>query len=64
MGRPEWSQAAQTASTVSMARGWAALQGENQLYCYEAAPQQPALSPGKLCLPPPPCTITPFPGLP
>lgn len=26
---------------------WASLQGENQLYCYEAAPQQPALSPGK-----------------
>lgn len=46
------------------ALGWALLQGENQLYCYEAAPQQPALSPGKPCPPPPPCTIAHFPSLP
>ena len=41
--------------------GWASLQGENQLYCYEAAPQQPALSPGKPCpAPRPTSTIAPF----
>lgn len=38
-------------------------QGEHQLYCYEVAPQQPALSPGRPCLPHP-TPLAPFPSPP
>lgn len=44
-------------------------QGESQLYCYDVAPQQPALSPGKPCSPPSspsslPPSLTVFPWCP
>lgn len=38
-------------------------QGEHQLYCYEVAPQQPALSPGRPC-PPLPSPLPSLPSLP
>lgn len=43
--RPEWLLQARARGQVGV--GPCVFQGENQLYCYEVTPQQPALSPGE-----------------
>lgn len=52
-------QAPEVWSTRALRLG--SFQGESQLYCYEVAPQQPALTPGKPC-PRPSLPLSPSPS--